>query len=172
MILSRTIIQHEKTKARIRVKNRENRIGNIAHLDQRWTMRGWMIVSRRRARGRPRAPGRNGTASGGENPGLVAEQHFLDFLRTLADHLRLPEPFSSRSQDPRSGTSSWDFVYSSSSITEHNKDLCSTRPPFNTCTSFLPLLWISIIQHFENIGLLYNCLLDLETLVSRVDRFG
>lgn len=62
------------------------------HLDQGWTMRRWMIMSRRRARGRPRAPGRNGAASGGENPGLVAEQHFPDFLRTFADHLRPPEP--------------------------------------------------------------------------------
>lgn len=83
-------------KPRSREKSEDWKVGNIAHLDQRWTMRGWMVVSRRRARGRPRAPGRNGTASGGENPGLVAEQHFLDFLRTLADHLRPPEPFSSR----------------------------------------------------------------------------
>lgn len=77
---------------------------SIAHLDQGWTMRRWMIVSRRRARGRPRAPGWNGTASGGENPGLVAEQHFPDYLRTLADHRRPSEPLyrATRSRDPRS----------------------------------------------------------------------
>lgn len=44
-----------------------------------------MIMSRRWARGRPRAPRRDGTASGGENPGLVAEQHLPDLLRTAAD---------------------------------------------------------------------------------------
>lgn len=54
-------------------------------------MRRWMIVSRRRARGWPRAPGRDGTTSGGENPGLVAEQHFPDLFRTFADHLRSSE---------------------------------------------------------------------------------
>lgn len=77
---------------------------SITHLDQGWTMRGWMIVSRWRARGRPRAPGRNGTASGGENPGLVAEQHFPDFLRTLADHRPPSVPLyrATRSRDPRS----------------------------------------------------------------------
>lgn len=48
-------------------------------------MRRGMIMSRRWARGRPRAPRRDGTASGGENPGLVAEQHLPDLLRTAAD---------------------------------------------------------------------------------------
>lgn len=145
-------------KQRIREKSEdfENaRSGeNIAHLDQRWTMRGWMVVSRRRARGRPRAPGRNGTASGGENPGLVAEQHFLDFLRTLADHLRPPELFSSckiaRSTiwnvDPLPASN---FVYlvvpPRSLNTTKIFTLCALL--CNTCTSFFPFLfWISIIQ--------------------------
>lgn len=55
------------------------------HLDQRRTVRRWMIVPRRWARGWPRAPGRDGAASGGENPGLVAEQHLPDLLRTSAE---------------------------------------------------------------------------------------
>jgi len=55
------------------------------YLDQGWTVRRGMIVPRRWARGWPRAPGRDGTASGGENPGLVAEQHLPDLLRTAAD---------------------------------------------------------------------------------------
>lgn len=44
-----------------------------------------MIMSRRWARGWPRAPRRDGTASGGENPGLVAEQHLPDLFHTVAD---------------------------------------------------------------------------------------
>lgn len=58
-----------------------------ANLDQGRTVRRGMIVSRRWARGWPRAPGRDGTASGGENPGLVAEQHLPDLFRTVADPL-------------------------------------------------------------------------------------
>lgn len=61
-----------------------------ANLDQGRTVRRGMIMSRRWARGWPRAPRRDGTASGGENPGLVAEQHLPDLLRTAAD------PFPSR----------------------------------------------------------------------------
>lgn len=56
-----------------------------ANLDQGWTVRRGMIMSRRWARGWPRAPRRDGTASGGENPGLVTEQHLPDLLRTAAD---------------------------------------------------------------------------------------
>lgn len=55
-------------------------------------MRGWTIVSRWRARGRPSAPGRDATAAGGENPGLVTEQHFTDVLReSTADLPRSPD---------------------------------------------------------------------------------
>lgn len=57
-------------------------------------------MPRRWARGWPRAPGRDGTASGGENPGLVAEQHLPDFLRTAADSSP-PRMSADRSTLPR-----------------------------------------------------------------------
>lgn len=63
------------------------RLKQGTYLDQGRTMRRGVIVSRRWARGWPRAPGRDGTASGGENPGLVAEQHLPDLFRTSADPL-------------------------------------------------------------------------------------
>lgn len=85
-------------------KEEETRVGwcgsekkiakSIIYLDQGWTVRLLTIVSRRRARGWPRAPGRDGAASGGENPGLVAEQHFPDLLRNFAELEKIFAPFA------------------------------------------------------------------------------
>jgi len=72
----------------------------VAYLDQGRTVRRGMIVSRRWARGWPRAPGRDGTASGGENSGLVTEQHLPDLHRTAAD-LSAPQKSAGRRTSPR-----------------------------------------------------------------------
>lgn len=52
----------------------------------------WIVVVQGGwTRGRPVAPGRDSTGTGGENPGLVSEQHFTDILRESADLPRSPD---------------------------------------------------------------------------------
>jgi len=82
------------------LKYRSKQRERVAYLDQGRTVRRGMIVSRWWARGWPRAPGRDGTASGGENSGLVTEQHLPDLHRTAADP-SAPQKSAGRRTPPR-----------------------------------------------------------------------